>query len=82
MAEKALALRKPIVILKVGRSASGARAASSHTGSLAGSDAVYDAALREFGAIRVHTIEEMFDICKGFLYVPPLEGRRNLRRLA
>jgi acetyltransferase len=43
---------------------------------MAGADAVYDAALRQCGAIRVHTIEEMFDLCKGFQFVPPLEGRR------
>lgn len=70
------ASHKPVVVIKAGRTRAGQRATLSHTGSLAGSDAVYDAALRECGAIRVHTIEEMFDICKGFLYVPPLEGRR------
>jgi acetyltransferase len=67
---------KPVVAIKAGRTQSGRRAALSHTGSLAGSDAVYDAALRQCGAIRVHTIEELFDLCKGFVHVPPVEGRR------
>ncbi len=68
--------RKPVIVIKAGSTRSGQRATLSHTGSMAGADAVYDAALRQCGAIRVHTIEEMFDLCKGFLYVPPLKGRR------
>jgi len=67
---------KPVVVIKAGRTQAGQRATLSHTGSMAGSDAVYDVALRECGAIRVHTIEEMFDLCKGFLYVPPPKGKR------
>jgi acetyltransferase len=70
------AARKPVVVIKAGRTQSGQRATLSHTGSLAGSDAVYDAALRQCGAMRVHTIEEMFDLCQGFLYVPRLAGQR------
>lgn len=68
--------RKPLVVIKAGRSGAGRRAALSHTGSMAGSDAVYDAALRQSGAIRVDTVEEMFDLCKGFSYLPPVRGRR------
>jgi acyl-CoA synthetase (NDP forming) len=67
---------KPLVVIKCGRSQAGQRAALSHTGSLAGADAVYDAALRSCGAIRVETIEEMFDLCKGFVSLPPVRGRR------
>lgn len=52
---------KPIIVLKAGRSAAGAKAASSHTGALAGEDAIYDAAFRRAGVIRVDTIEELFD---------------------
>lgn len=68
--------RKPLVVIKSGRTASGQRAALSHTGSLAGADAVYDAALKSSGAIRVETIEEMFDLCKGFAFLPPVLGKR------
>lgn len=67
---------KPLVVIKAGRSLSGQRAALSHTGSMAGSDAVYTASLRQCGAIRVDTIEEMFDLCRGFVEFPPVRGRR------
>jgi len=59
VAEKALAVRKPIVMLKVGRSASGARAASSHTGSLAGDDEIYDAFFRQMGIVRIEALSEL-----------------------
>ena len=52
---------KPIIALKAGRSAAGALAAASHTGALAGEDAVYDAALKRAGVLRVKTFEELFD---------------------
>ena len=68
-AVQSCASQKPVVIIKAGRTQSGQRATLSHTGSMAGADAVYDAALRACGAIRVHTIEEMFDLCKGFISV-------------
>ena len=67
---------KPVVVIKSGRSQSGQRATLSHTGSMAGADAVYDAALRQCGAIRVDTIEELFDLCKAFAWLPGLEGDR------
>ncbi|HUX76595.1 MAG TPA: acetate--CoA ligase family protein [Anaerolineae bacterium] len=70
------AAHKPVVAIKAGRTGSGRRATLSHTGSMAGADDVYDAALRQCGAIRVHTIEEMFDLCKGFTSVPCPRGRR------
>ena len=52
---------KPIIVLKSGRSAAGAKAAASHTGAMAGEDAVYDAAFKRAGIVRVETIEELFD---------------------
>lgn len=70
------AQRKPVVVIKSGRSGAGSRATLSHTGSMAGSDAVYDAVIRECGAIRVKTIEEMIDVCRGFVTLPPVHGRR------
>jgi len=56
-----IARKKPIVVLKVGRGQKGAKAASSHTGSLAGSDATYDAAFRQYGVIRTDTFGELID---------------------
>jgi acyl-CoA synthetase (NDP forming) len=75
-AVRACVIQKPVVIIKAGRTRSGRRATLSHTGSMAGADAVYDAAVRQCGGIRVHTIEEMFDLCEGFLTVPPVKGHR------
>ena len=67
---------KPIVILKAGRTETGARAASSHTGSLAGSDSAYDSAFQRCGVIRVDSIEELFDISKALAYQPLPRGGR------
>jgi len=75
-AAQRLTQEKPLVVIKAGRSVSGQRATLSHTGSMAGSDAVYDAAFRQCGAIRVDTIEEMFDLCRGFVTLPLVKGRR------
>ncbi|MBN1314510.1 MAG: acetate--CoA ligase family protein, partial [Anaerolineales bacterium] len=66
---------KPVVVIKSGRTASGKRATLSHTGSMAGADAVYDSALKQCGAIRVRTVEEMFDVCKGFSWLPRPDGK-------
>jgi len=71
-----LAAVKPLIVIKAGRSASGGRATLSHTGSMAGADAVYDVALRQCGAIRVDGIEEMFDLCRAFAMLPPMKGNR------
>ncbi len=60
-AARAVARVKPIVLLKVGRSSAGAKAAMSHTGALAGSDAVYDEAFKRAGLVRVETVGELFD---------------------
>lgn len=57
--KKAALKRKPVVILKTGRSEKGMKLASSHTGSMAGSDKIYDAIFRKFGVIRVNDVEEL-----------------------
>ena len=64
IADKAARLEKPLVVLKVGRSKAGQKAASSHTGALAGSDEVYDSVFKQKGIIRVNDIEELIDIAK------------------
>lgn len=70
------AAAKPVVLLKAGRSAEGARAVSSHTGALAGSDRAFDAAVHETGAVRVDTVEELFDVSRGLATQPLPCGRR------
>jgi acetyltransferase len=64
------ARKKPIIILKAGVSQAGARAASSHTGALAGSDKAYELAFEKCGIIRAHTIEDLFDYGEIFLTQP------------
>lgn len=61
-AARAVATKKPIIVIKAGRTAQAAKACASHTGSLAGSDEVFDAAMRRFGVLRVETIEDLFHI--------------------
>jgi len=66
--------KKPIVILKAGRSKMGAKAASSHTGALAGSDAAFDAAFKQTGVYRARTMFELFDASQALANQPPLTG--------
>ncbi len=66
---------KPIIALKAGRTFIGAKAASSHTGSLAGSDKVYDAIFDQCGVIRGDTLEEIFDYVKVFSSQPLPKGK-------
>jgi acetyltransferase len=68
--------RKPIVIVKSGTSAAGARAASSHTGSLAGQEAAADALLRQCGVLRVSSIEEMIHLLQGLTGTSMPRGNR------
>ena len=71
---RAAASKKPVVVVKGGRTAKGAEAVLSHTRSLAGSDAVFDAAFRQAGIIRALDVEELYDICKGFACLPLPKG--------
>ena len=68
--------RKPIVALKSGVTQAGSRAVSSHTGSLAGSEQAYEAAFRQAGVIRAHSLQDLFDYALAFGYLPPLKGDR------
>jgi acetyl coenzyme A synthetase (ADP forming)-like protein len=72
---KSATCKKPVVVTKGGRTAKGAEAVFSHTRSLAGSDAVFDAAIRQAGAIRALDVEELYDICKGFACLPLPKGK-------
>ncbi|HSU15877.1 acetate--CoA ligase alpha subunit [Longimicrobium sp.] len=67
---------KPIIVVKSGRSSAGARAASSHTGALAGADSAIDALLRQCGVLRAETVEEMFDLAMAFSHQPIPRGNR------
>jgi len=71
-----VARKKPIVAVKSGRTKSGARAASSHTGALAGSDAAVEALFHQSGVIRTDTIEELFDTALLLAYQPVPMGPR------
>jgi acetyltransferase len=73
-AARAVSRVKPIIALKAGRSAAGALAAASHTGALAGEDAVYDAALKRAGVLRVKTFEELFDCAELVAKQPKPQG--------
>lgn len=73
---KRVSRRKPVVLMKVGNTASGARAASSHTGALASQDAVVAAAFRQAGIVRAPTMEVLFDYVRAFSYSPLPAGPR------
>jgi len=67
---------KPVLAIKSGVTLSGARAVSSHTGSLAGSEQAYHAAFQQAGVLRAESIEELFDMALAFGYQPALKGNR------
>ncbi len=68
--------KKPVIVLKVGRSGAGARAAASHTGSLAADDKVVQAAFQQAGILRVTNVDSMFDLAECFSLLPLPKGRR------
>jgi acyl-CoA synthetase (NDP forming) len=72
---KKVTVKKPVVVLKTGRSSAGARAAASHTGAIAGSDKIYDAAFEQGGIIRANDMEEFFGMGKALTMQPPALGR-------
>jgi acetyltransferase len=75
-AARACARLKPVVVVKAGRHAQGAQAAATHTGALAGSDAVYGAAFRRAGLLRVGDLDELFDAVETLGRQRPFPGRR------
>jgi acetyltransferase len=75
-AGRAAARMKPVIVVKAGRHAEGARAAASHTGALVGADAVYDTAFRRAGMLRVLRLEELFDAVQTLAAAQPPRGDR------
>jgi len=75
-AARAAARSKPVLVVKAGRAPEGAKAAASHTGALAGSDAVYDAAIRRAGMLRVSSTEDLFAAVETLARAKPLRGER------
>jgi acetyltransferase len=67
---------KPVIAVKSGKSDYGAKAMQSHTGSIMGKDETYDAAFKQCGIIRVEDMEELEDLARAFLTLPPVKGRR------
>lgn len=75
LGERSRALKKPVVVMKVGRTEAGARAVSSHTGALAGVDAVFDDVTRQAGILRARNEEHMLDLAQVLALCPPALGR-------
>ncbi|WP_216208063.1 acetate--CoA ligase family protein [Amycolatopsis aidingensis] len=73
-AAKRITKKKPVVVLKAGRTALGARAAGSHTGALAGDDRVYDDILRQAGVVRAPGLNEMLEYARGLPMLPTPQG--------
>ncbi len=65
---------KPIIAIKSGTTSAGSKAVSSHTGTLAGSEAAYDAAFKQCGIIRAGSVQDLFDYAQAFARQPLLEG--------
>ncbi|MGC8816795.1 MAG: acetate--CoA ligase family protein [Candidatus Hadarchaeum sp.] len=71
---RAAAEKKPIVVLKSGKTAKGAKAVASHTRSLAGKDAIFDSVFKQVGIQRASSVEELYDFCKAFAGLPTPSG--------
>ncbi|MEV4597989.1 acetate--CoA ligase family protein [Amycolatopsis sp. NPDC049253] len=71
---KRVSAKKPVVVLKAGRTSQGAKAASSHTGALAGNDKVYDDILRQSGVIRAPGLNDMLEYARGIPLLPTPQG--------
>src|SRR5215211_2366593 len=71
---KRVSKKKPVIVLKAGRTSAGAKAASSHTGALAGNDKIYDDVLRQSGVIRAKALREMLEFARGVPVLPTPKG--------
>src|SRR5213082_732969 len=75
---KRVSKKKPVVVLKAGRTSMGSKAASSHTGALAGNDKIYDDVLRQSGVIRARSLREMLEFARGIPVLPTPQGENVL----
>jgi acetyl coenzyme A synthetase (ADP forming)-like protein len=75
---KRVSKKKPVIMLKAGRTSAGARAASSHTGALAGNDKIYDDVLRQSGVIRAKSLRDLLDFARGVPMLPTPKGENVL----
>lgn len=75
---KKTAQKKPVIVIKSGRSQRGALAAASHTGSLAGSDAIFDAIMKQYGVLRADSLEEAFHWCRFLSFAPEPSDKRTV----
>jgi acetyl coenzyme A synthetase (ADP forming)-like protein len=75
---KRVSKKKPVVMLKAGRTSMGARAASSHTGALAGNDKIYEDVLRQSGVIRARSLRDLLDFARGIPVMPTPKGENVL----
>ncbi|MCB0331669.1 MAG: CoA-binding protein, partial [Bdellovibrionales bacterium] len=73
---RAATIRKPVVVIKVGNSEAGMRAAASHTASIASSSEIVSIALKQAGVIRANNVDELFDLAEGLAYCPIPKGNR------
>ena len=80
--KKAALARKPVVVLKAGRSEKGSRVAASHTGSLSGADRIYDAIFEKFGVIRVNDLEELLATTVLFSTLPELPAQSGFASIS
>ncbi|HXD41608.1 MAG TPA: acetate--CoA ligase family protein, partial [Ramlibacter sp.] len=71
---KRVSKKKPVIMLKAGRTAAGAKAASSHTGALAGNDKIYEDVLRQSGVIRARSLRDLLDFARGVPMLPTPKG--------
>ncbi|HEX7789769.1 MAG TPA: acetate--CoA ligase family protein [Afipia sp.] len=77
-AAKRVSKKKPVVVLKAGRTSAGARAASSHTGALAGNDKIYEDVLKQSGVIRARSLRQLLEFARGIPVLPTPKGENVL----
>jgi acetyl coenzyme A synthetase (ADP forming)-like protein len=75
---KRVSKKKPVIMLKAGRTSAGAKAASSHTGALAGNDKIYEDVLRQCGVIRARSLRDLLDFARGVPVLPTPKGENVL----